>query len=132
MSEVQRVTSGGPWEARYGYARAVTAWPFVFVSGCTSVVDGVLEHEGDPYLQARTAFGIVADALGSVGAGLADVVQTRMYIVHGRDADDVGRAHAEMFNAAPPAATMVVVASLIDPRMLVEIEAVAYLPDRWR
>jgi enamine deaminase RidA (YjgF/YER057c/UK114 family) len=124
--KLTRIGSGGPWEARYGYSRVVAAGPFVFVSGCTSVVDGAIKHEGDPYGQARTAIRVAEEALTGAGVSLADVVQTRIYIVHGRDADEVGRAHAEVFGETPPAAAMVIVGGLIDPRLLVEIEAVAY------
>jgi enamine deaminase RidA (YjgF/YER057c/UK114 family) len=98
----------------------------VFVAGCTSVVEGSITHEGDPYQQALTAMRTAERALAEAGATLADVVQTRMYIVHNHDAEEVGRAHYEIFGAAPPAATMVVVNGLLDMRMLVEVEVVAY------
>jgi enamine deaminase RidA (YjgF/YER057c/UK114 family) len=98
----------------------------VFVAGCTSVVDGSITHEGDPYQQALTAMRTAERALAEAGATLADVVQTRMYIVHTHDAEEVGRAHCEVFGAAPPAATMIVVNGLLDMRMLVEVEVVAY------
>lgn len=124
--EITRLGSGGPWETAFGYSRSVSAGPFVFVSGCTSHVDGAVRHEGDPYGQALTALRTAEEALTTAGVSVADVVQTRMYIVHARDADEVGRAHAEVFGTTPPAATMVVVSGLIDPRMLVEIEVVAY------
>ncbi len=123
---IRRYSSGGPWEERFGYSRAVCAGPFIFISGCTSVVDGSVRHEGDPYNQAITAMQMVERALVQAGATLTDVVQTRMYIVHTQDAEDVGRAHAEVFGAAAPAATMVVVGGLVDPTMLVEVEVVAY------
>ena len=123
---VERYRSGGPWEEPFGYSRAVSAGPLVFVAGCTSVVEGSITHEGDPYQQALTAMRTAERALAEAGATLADVVQTRMYIVHTHDADEVGRAHAEVFGAAPPAATMVVVNGLLDMRMLVEVEVVAY------
>jgi enamine deaminase RidA (YjgF/YER057c/UK114 family) len=89
-------------------------------------VDGSVRHEGDPYNQAMTAMRTAERALDQAGATLADVIQTRMYIVHTQDAEEVGRAHAEVFGVAPPAATMVVVEGLVDPSMLVEIEVVAY------
>jgi len=123
---VERYSSGGSWEDTFGYSRAVAAGDFVLVSGCTAAVDGVVLHEGDPFRQTQAAFGVVADALKHFGLGLADVVRTRMYIAHSGDADEVGRAHAELFGAIRPAATMVVVDSLIDSRMLVEVEADAY------
>jgi enamine deaminase RidA (YjgF/YER057c/UK114 family) len=108
-----------------GYSRAVAAGPYVFVSGCTATVDGQTQHDGDPYQQTLAAFGIAGQALAELGLSLADVVQTRMYVVHARDAEAVGRAHAELFGTTRPAATMVV-AGLIGSVMLVEVEVVAY------
>ncbi|MCI0686487.1 MAG: RidA family protein [Sporichthyaceae bacterium] len=126
MSELRRISSGGPWEDGYGYSRSVVAGWFVFVSGCTSVLDGSIRYEGDPYRQASTALSNVERALGNAGATLSDVVQTRLYIVHARDAEEVGRAHAEVFADGRPASTLIVVQGLIDSRLLVEVEAVAY------
>jgi enamine deaminase RidA (YjgF/YER057c/UK114 family) len=123
---VERISSGGPYEDVIGYSRAVAAGDHVHVSGCTSIVDGILMGEGDPYTQALTAFQNAEKALEQIGLSRADVVRTRMYLTHARDADEVGRAHKEMFDEARPAATMVVVAGLIDSRMLVEIEVDAY------
>lgn len=123
---VRRISSGGPWEDAIGYSRAVVVGDRVLVSGCTSVVDGVFIGEGDPYEQALTAFGIAEKALQEAGLTRDDVVRTRMYLTHKRDADEVGRAHKEMFDKARPAATMVVVSALIDSRMLVEVEVEAY------
>ncbi|GAA4954155.1 MAG: RidA family protein [Streptomycetaceae bacterium] len=123
---VERISSGGPYEDVIGYSRAVAAGDFVLVSGCTSVVDGVFVGEGDPFEQTLTAFGIAEKALQKAGLSRDDVVRTRMYITHARDADEVGRAHKAMFDTARPAATMVVVAGLIDSRMLVEVEVEAY------
>ncbi|MEW1724089.1 RidA family protein [Streptomyces sp. NPDC093109] len=123
---VRKVSSGGPWEEAIGYSRAVELPNgLVLVSGCTSVVDGRIA-EGGPYEQALTAFGVALKALGELGLGAADVVRTRMYLTHVRDADDVGRAHKELFDEARPAATMVVVAGLIDPSLVVEVEVEAY------
>jgi enamine deaminase RidA (YjgF/YER057c/UK114 family) len=126
MSGVRRVSTGGPWEESIGYSRAVAAGPFVFVSGCTATVDGEVRHEGDPYAQTIEAFGVAARALKELGLSLADVVQTRMYVMHVRDQAAVGRAHREMFGDVRPAATMVEVGGLVDGRMLVEVEVVAY------
>ncbi|MBO3745398.1 RidA family protein [Streptosporangiaceae bacterium NEAU-GS5] len=123
-----RVFSGGPWEDRYGYARAVVAGPHVLVSGCTATVDGDVVHEGDPYRQTLTAFQIALDALSKAGLSAEDVVRTRMFVVDPGHADAVGRAHGELFGEARPAATMVGVAWLLDPRMLVEVEVEAYRP----
>ncbi|HSA49338.1 MAG TPA: RidA family protein [Yinghuangia sp.] len=123
---VQRVSSGGQWEEAFGYSRAIAVGDFVFVSGCTGFVEGVLVGEGNPFEQAQAAFGIAEQALGELGLTRDDVVRTRMYITHKRDADSVGRAHKEFFDEVRPAATMVVVSALIDSRMLVEVEVEAY------
>ncbi|WP_034269274.1 RidA family protein [Actinospica robiniae] len=126
---VQRISSGGPYEDVIGYSRAVIAGPNAYVSGCTAVVDGAVHHDGDPYQQAITAFGVALDAIAQAGFGPEHVVRTRMYVTHTRDMDEVGRAHKELFDAVRPAATMVVVAKLIDPLMLVEVEVDAYRED---
>lgn len=125
-AEVRRVSSGGPWEDTFGYSRAVAAGDYVFVSGCTAVVDGHVHGTGDPYQQTVTAFRAAETALAELDLTLGDVVRTRMYIVHSSDSQEVGRAHAELFGGVRPAATMVVVAGLIDSMMLVEVEVVAY------
>jgi enamine deaminase RidA (YjgF/YER057c/UK114 family) len=122
------VSSGTPWEPLVGYSRAVAAGDFVFVSGCTSVRDGVVVHAGDAYAQTREAIGNAAQALAALGAGLGDVVRTRIYVTDITRWPDHGRAHAEAFGATRPATSMVAVAALIDPAMLVEVEAVAYRP----
>lgn len=128
MSEVRRLASGGPYESSVGYSRAVVAGPFVITAGCTSLVGGELRHVGDAYAQALEAFGVALRAVEEAGCGRADVVQTRMYIAHMRDGDEVGRAHAELFAEIRPAATMVAVSGFVDPRILVEVEIVAYRP----
>lgn len=124
--DIERYASGGPWEDRVGYSRVVVAGDLVFVAGTTATVDGVVQHEGDAFAQTTTAFGVVAEALTAVGCSLADVVRTRLYLVDAEDQHAVGRAHRELFDAARPASTMLVVAGFLDPRMLVEVEAVAY------
>lgn len=128
MTGVRRFASDGPWEAMYGYSRAVAAGPWVFSAGCTATVGGVVCHVGDPYAQAVRAFGIALDALAEAGAGAEDVVRTRMYVADRAYADAVGRAHGAVFGAVPPVATLVVVAGLLDPDHLVEVEVEAYLP----
>jgi len=120
----QRVASGGPWESVYGYSRAVRAGDRVFVSGTTAATaDGMVDSPGDATAQARRCFAIIEKALADAGASLADVVRTRMFITDAAYSDAVGRVHGEVFEEIRPAATMVVVAALIDPRLLVEIEA---------
>lgn len=126
--EVERRSSGGPWEDAVGYSRVVRAGELAWVAGCTAMVDGVLVGEGDPYRQTVAAFEVAERALESVGLSLADAVRTRMYVVDSASADEVGRAHSELFDLIRPASTMVVVAGLIEPRLLVEIEVDACRP----
>lgn len=125
---VQRIGSGGPWEAAYGYSRVVRAGDFVLTAGCTSTVDGVVTNVGDPGAQAATAIGIGLEALAGLGLGAADVVRTRMYVTDREHCDAVGSAHGVAFGEHRPAATMVVVAGLLDPDHLFEIEIEAYAP----
>ncbi len=120
------MSSGTSWEPVVGYSRAVAAGDFVFVSGCTSVRDGVPVHPGDAYAQTAQAIANAATALEQLGAGLADVVRTRLFVTDISRWQEYGRAHAEAFGAAPPATSMLEVSGLIDARMLVEVEAVAY------
>ena len=123
---IRRIFSGGPWEDVVGYARAVVAGPWVLVAGCTSTVDGEVRHEKDAYGQTRTALEIALKAIAEAGATREDVVRTRMYVTDIGDADEVGRAHAELFADVRPVATMIEVSRFIDERMLVEIEMEAY------
>jgi enamine deaminase RidA (YjgF/YER057c/UK114 family) len=124
----RRVSSGTTWEQVVGYSRAVAAGDFVFVSGCTSVRGAEVVHAGDAYAQAAQAIGNAAAGLADLGASLADVVQTRMFVTDITRWQEFGRAHGEAFGATRPAATMVEVAGLIDPALLIEIEVVAYRP----
>ena len=122
----KRVTSGVKFEQSVGYSRAVAAGDFIFVSGCTSIADGKIVHEGDVAKQTEQALLNVSAALGQLGASLADVVQTRLYVTDISRWAEVGEAHRLAFELAPPATSMVQVAALIDPRLLVEVEAVAH------
>jgi enamine deaminase RidA (YjgF/YER057c/UK114 family) len=124
----RRIDSGTPWEEPVGYSRAVAAGDFVFVSGCTSIADGHVVHEGEPARQTAQAIANVAHALTDVGAGLSDVVRTRMFVTDISRWEDYGRAHGTAFGDVRPATSMVEVAALIDPRMMVEVEAVAFKP----
>jgi enamine deaminase RidA (YjgF/YER057c/UK114 family) len=124
----RRTSSGTPWEPVVGYSRAIAVGDFVFVSGCTSVSGGTLVHEGDAYAQTAQAIGNIDAALQGLGASLADVVRTRMYVTDISRWEEYGRAHGAAFSAVLPATSMVQVSALIDPRMLVEVEAVAYRP----
>ncbi len=124
----RRISSGTAWEPVVGYSRAVAAGDFVFVSGCTSVAGAEFVHPGDAYAQAAQAIANAAAALTGLGASLADVVRTRMYVTDISRWQEIGRAHAEAFGEVLPATSMVQVAALIDPQMLVEVEIVAYRP----
>jgi enamine deaminase RidA (YjgF/YER057c/UK114 family) len=124
----RRFSSGGTWEQAVGYSRAVAAGDYIFVSGCTSVDGTGLVHEGDARAQTAQCLANVAAALAGLGASLADVVSTRMLVTDITRWAEYGEAHREAFADIAPAATMVQVAALIDPRMLVEVEAVAYRP----
>jgi enamine deaminase RidA (YjgF/YER057c/UK114 family) len=122
----RRLGSGGPFEERYGYARVVRRGPVVVVSGCTAISEeGYIIGGVSVYEQAREAMGRIEQALARVGAELSDVVQTRMYVTDIERADEIGRAHREVFGDDPPATAMVEVSRLIDPRLLVEVEAMA-------
>jgi enamine deaminase RidA (YjgF/YER057c/UK114 family) len=124
--EVRRQRSDSPWEEAIGAARAVAAGDRVIVSGTKPAPGGIGAGEDEPYEQALSAFGAALAALEPFGLGAADVVRTRMYLTHARDADEVGRAHRELFGAAPPAATTVLVAGFVDSRVLVEVEIEAW------
>jgi enamine deaminase RidA (YjgF/YER057c/UK114 family) len=122
------VSSGAPWERSYGYSRAVVAGDLVYVSGTAPVMPDGADPPADAYGQARRCLDIVAAALAEAGARPADVVRTRVFLTRGEDYDEIYRAHAELFGEVRPATTGVVVASLLDPRWLVEIEVDALLP----
>ena len=127
MARHQQIASGSPFEATIGFSRAVRVEDRVIVSGTGPVLPGGGCPDGAG-AQARRCFEIVTAALGEAGAGLEDVVRTRMYIVSASDAEAVGAVHGELFGHVRPAATMVVVAGLLDPAWKVEIEAEAVLP----
>ena len=122
----RKVSSGTRWEPVVGYSRAVAAGDFAFVSGSTSVEGAGFVHEGDAYAQTAQALRNVASALGQLGLGLADVVRTRIYVTDMSRWQEYGRAHGAAFGDVMPATSMVEVSGLVDPRMLVEVEAVAY------
>ena len=129
MTQIERFGSGAPWESLVGYSRVVRAGEWVLVAGTTATLeDGEIAGIGDPEAQARQAIANMAAALERVGATLADVVRTRIYVSEIGQWEAIGRAHAEAFGAAPPVSAMVQVAAFIDPRILVEIEADAWAP----
>jgi enamine deaminase RidA (YjgF/YER057c/UK114 family) len=127
MAERQRISSGSPFEPSIGFSRAVRVGDRVVVSGTGPVLPAgrCPDDVGD---QARRCFEIIAAALAEAGASLDDVVRTRMYITAAAHADAVGAVHGERLGHVRPAATMVVVAALLDPAWKVEIEAEAVLP----
>ena len=117
------VSSGGPYEARYGYSRAVAVGDSCWVAGTTDAgPDGVSRHPGDAAAQARAAWGIALAALAEAGFATEDVVRTRVYIVRPEDAVAIAEVNGELFGDVRPAATLVQIAGLIDPSMLVEVE----------
>lgn len=119
----RRAFSGAPWEDGYGYCRAVRDGDRIWVSGTAAVgPDGAIVAPGDMYAQTRRCIEIIATALAELGAGLADVRRTRVFVTDIARWEEVARAHREAFGEHPPAATMVEVTRLIDPAMLVEIE----------
>ena len=125
---IERFSSESRFEPLVGYSRAVRCGPLVLVAGTTATGrDGELVGEGDPYAQTHQALSNVEAALRLAGAELRDVVQTRLYVTDIERFEQVGRAHAEVFGAIRPVTGMIEVARLIDPKMLVEIEATAYL-----
>lgn len=129
MTFRQLVSSGSVWEPTVGYSRAVRAGNLVFVAGTTaSAPDGGTTAPGDAYAQAQESLRRIAYALEEAGATLADVTQTRIFVTDIGQWEAVGRAHGEVFAAIRPATAMVEVRRLIDPALLVEIEAVAMIP----
>jgi len=126
----RHVTSGGPWEESGGYSRAVAAGDLCWVAGTTDAgPDGESLHPGDAAGQARAAFAVVERALTEAGFKLHHVVRTRMYVTDLADADAVVAVHGDIFGHVRPAATLVVVAALIRPSLLVEVEADACRAD---
>lgn len=120
----RRAYSGAPWETEVGYCRAIRVGAQIFVTGTAPVADGGgVFAPGDAEAQTRRCIEIIEAALAELGASLADVVRTRLFVTDISRWREIGRAHAAAFAAHPPATTMVEVKALIDPDMLVEIEA---------
>jgi enamine deaminase RidA (YjgF/YER057c/UK114 family) len=126
----RNIASGVPWEKTVGYSRAVRIGNLIEVAGTTAIDEkGNLVGPDDPYRQAQYALAKIGRALGEAGAGFGDVIRTRIFVTDISRWEEVGRAHGEVFGDIRPAATLVQVASLVRPDLLVEIEATAVAPE---
>ncbi len=127
---VQRISTGGIWEKKVGYCRALRTGNFVFVSGTAPVKDGQVVAPGDAYLQARRCFEIVKESLEKLDCPLSAVVRTRMFVTDVSRWEDYGRAHQEFFGDFPPTTAMLGIGALVDPEMMIEVEVDAILPSK--
>ncbi|MFC5450147.1 RidA family protein [Paenibacillus aestuarii] len=128
--ERKKVFTGSPWEPEVGYCRALRVGSRIEVAGTTAVKDGVVVGAGNPYEQAKFILQTIESALQALGGQMSDVIRTRMYVTDISKWEEIGRAHGEFFRDVQPVATMVEVKALIDPQLLVEIEAEAVVGDQ--
>lgn len=130
MSDRQNISSGAPWESIVGYSRAVRVGNTIWTAGTTATdQEGKVIGVGDPHGQTQQILKKIEAALERAGASMSDVVSTRIYVINIDHWSEIGKAHGEVFGEIRPACTMVEVSNLIDPEILVEIEAVAVIPE---
>ncbi|MDQ7018300.1 MAG: RidA family protein [Robiginitomaculum sp.] len=124
MGKTKRVYSNAPWEKQVGYCRALRRGPHIWITGTAPIMDdGATYAPGDPYAQTARCLALIEKALAELDAGMEHVVRTRLYVTDITRWEAIGRAHAAVFKDFPPTTTMIQVAGLIAPDMMVEIEA---------
>ncbi|PHR62943.1 MAG: hypothetical protein COA47_01220 [Robiginitomaculum sp.] len=128
MTKTDRVFSGAPWEAKIGYCRAIRQGPHVWVTGTAPVAeDGSVFAPADAYAQAKRCLAIIEKALAELGVGMDQIVRTRMFVTDISQWEAFGKAHGEVFKEHPPTTSMIGINGLIDPDMMIEIEAEAFV-----